>query len=101
MGFFTRFLSPSTAPVPPVPAPPQRVRLPFAYACVQCDSIHEGLDRGHCQACGSNAVFHVRSLLNREEHRAHQRLKIAATLKAARARNDTALLTEFRAPDVA
>lgn len=88
-----------SAPHRPVaPPPPSRVRLPFAYACVECDSIHEGLDRGKCKACGSSAVFHVKSLLNREENRAAQRLKLAATLKAARTRNDTALLTEFRSP---
>lgn len=88
--------------IPVVQPTGNRVRLPYAYACLDCDSINEGVTKGQCRSCGSRSVFHVRTLLNREQSKAAQRLKMQDAIREAKRRgvhNPTATLTEFRAPD--
>lgn len=65
----------------PEPTIVSRIRLPYAYACSDCDSINEGVTQGRCLSCGSLSVFHVRTLLDREQNKAAQRLKLRETIK--------------------
>jgi hypothetical protein len=39
-----------------------RVLSAFAYDCLECDSINEGARNGHGKSCGSQNIYHVRSL---------------------------------------
>lgn len=96
MGLLTKLFHHPDPVIIPKPAS-SGLRLPFLYACIDCEVCHEGVTQGRCRSCGSSAVFHVRSLLNREQNRAAQRIKVQETIKAAKVKNDLAVLT---APDL-
>lgn len=85
----------------PVPDPLVSIRAAYAYACLDCHRITEGANNLHCLCCGSQAIFHVLTLLNATKNRAAQRLKLQETIKAAKARgarNDLAFLTAPEPP---
>lgn len=97
MGLLSKLFHHPDPIIIPTPAS-SGLRLPYVYACTSCETVQEGLTNGKCKSCRSRAVYHVRTLIINEQHRAAQRSKIAETIKAARIKNDLAVLTAPELP---